>query len=143
MTRYTLSPYLAGTHTPVTGDEVERHALNALRNVRGESHLQRVLTAIADALDAGQTVTIDAPEPRETVETWCDASGVWHARVTFPGRGYGPDYLGAQWDAIRAKARRAIRRQIGERPGLVVRIYVKDNNLDHMNCMRSVTFAER
>jgi hypothetical protein len=60
MTEYTLSAYKGVQHS-IIGDEVERHAINSLRNVRGESHLQRVLTAIADALDNGLTVTVHIP----------------------------------------------------------------------------------
>lgn len=87
----------------------------------------------------------------ETVHTWADAFGIWHARVTFPG-GYGPSHLGANIDRIRAKARRAIRREIVEREGkwhdpnlrgYRCAVHVVANDLDHMNLMHSITFAER
>lgn len=83
----------------------------------------------------------------ETVTTWANAFGRWHARVDFPAPGYGPGYLDGHVDRIRAKARRAIRREIGQREQLPrnyrVSVIVEDNDLDHMNRMRSLTFAEK
>lgn len=82
----------------------------------------------------------------ESVHTWADSFGRWHARVTFPGIGYGPQYLNGEIARIRAKARRAIRREIAARQGeqrFTVRVKVAANDLDHMNVMRSITFAER
>lgn len=82
---------------------------------------------------------------REAVTAWADGFGVWHARVSFPYPGYGNTYLDANIDRIRAKARRAIRREILARergPIGPVRVHVVANNLDHMNRMRSITYAE-
>jgi hypothetical protein len=83
----------------------------------------------------------------ETVTTYANGFGIWHARVDFPSPGYGPGYLRAHGDRIRAKARRAIRREIlaRERDGITlrpVRVHVSHNDLNHMNQMRSLTFAE-
>lgn len=83
---------------------------------------------------------------KETVTTWADGLGVWHARIDFPLPGYGPAYLDRHIDRIRAKARRAIRREIEVRQGAhpaPVRISVAANCLDHMNVMRSITYRER
>lgn len=82
----------------------------------------------------------------ETVNTYADSFGVWHARVTFPEPGYGPAHLEANNDRIRAKARRAIRREIAARQGeqrLTVRVHVVDIELGSMNRMESITYAER
>lgn len=84
----------------------------------------------------------------ETVTTWANGFGTWHCRVDFPAPGYGPQYLDGHIDRIRAKARRAIRREILLRSpaGFVlapVRVEVADSNLDAMNRMRSITYAER
>lgn len=81
----------------------------------------------------------------ETVATWADGHGAWHARVTFPGRGYGPAHLDQHIDRIRAKARRAIRREILAReagPVAPIRVHVAAHDLDSMNVMRSITYAE-
>lgn len=98
-----------------------------------------------DPVDDGEP--IPWRKPSETVTTWADGFGIWHARVTFPSPGYGPDHLAANIDRIRAKARRAIRREILERAPRdarigAVRVHVSANSLDHMNVMRSITFAE-
>lgn len=86
----------------------------------------------------------------ETVHTWCDAYGVWHARVTFPSP-YGPQYLATQIDRIRAKARRAIRAEIVARtapwhdPTLRAfrcRVHVSGSKLDSMNRMWDITYTE-
>lgn len=82
----------------------------------------------------------------ETVHTLADSFGVWYARITFPDGGYGPDHLKANADRIRAKARRAIRRQILAReagPIRPVRVEVVKNDVDHMNVMHSITYKER
>lgn len=82
----------------------------------------------------------------ETLSVWANGFGVWSCRVTFPGIGYGPLYLDANADRIRAKARRAIRREILARnTGQIapVRVVVSASNLNHMNIMRSVTFTEK
>lgn len=55
------------------------------------------------------------------VTTWADGYGLWHARVEFPDTGYGNTgelSLEANWDSIRAAARRAIRDEIESRGGL-------------------------
>lgn len=87
----------------------------------------------------------------ETVTTWADGFGVWHSRITFPFPGYGPHFTDTQWDRIRAKGRRAIKREIVQRNatrsnptmrGYVCRIQVAHVDLDHMNRMQSVTFKE-
>ncbi len=82
----------------------------------------------------------------ERVHTWADSFGVWHARVEFPGAGYGPTHLEGQITRIRAKARRAIRREVAARQGaqrFTVRVQVVGNDLDHLNRMRSIEYAER
>lgn len=82
---------------------------------------------------------------RETVHTWADGFGVWHARVSFPSPGYGPSYLAERMAGIRARARRAIRAEILAReagPAGPVRVEVTANELDHMNLMHSITFSE-
>lgn len=81
----------------------------------------------------------------EVVTTWADGFGNWHAKVQFEPPGYGNTHLAANIDRIRAKARRAIRREILARergPIRPVRVHVSENDLDHMNVMRSITFAE-
>lgn len=81
----------------------------------------------------------------ETVKTYADGFGCWAAKVSFPG-GAGPQWMDANHSRIRAKARRAIRREILARengPINPVRIEVIANNLDHMNLMHSITFKEK
>lgn len=49
-----------------------------------------------------------------TVTTWADGFGVWHAKVSDP-RGWGnagERDISKHWASIRARARRAIRREI-------------------------------
>lgn len=103
----------------------------------------------SETCDAHDTFTAEhevATGTGETVTTWCDGFGVWHARVNLPGIGYG-DYLGSQWDRIRAKARRAIRRELMARgelmAGYAVRIQVVASH-QHPGALTttSVTFAE-
>lgn len=82
----------------------------------------------------------------ETVTTWADGFGRWHARVNFGGIGYGPAYLDQHIGRIRARARRAIRRELLAResdPIRPVRVEVVANDLDAMNVMRSITYAEK
>ncbi len=73
----------------------------------------------------------------ETVTTYADGFGRWHARVQFPEPGYGPQYLDANIDRIRAKARRAIRREMLAREfvghDLVVRVEVVACDQDSLN----------
>ena len=83
---------------------------------------------------------------KERVSVWADGFGVWHATVAFPIPGYGPSRLAQEWDRIRAKARRAIRREILARergPILPVRLAVVNANADHMNMTPRVTFKEK
>lgn len=82
----------------------------------------------------------------EVVTTWADDTGRWHARVTFPGIGYG-DYLNGQIDRVRAKARRAIRREITARQGAPVgpvRVEVV-GSYQHPSALTTqhITYAER
>lgn len=86
----------------------------------------------------------------EMVTTWADGFGRWHARVDLPGIGYG-DYLNSQIDRIRAKARRAIRREIrlrgsdwGNANMGPVRVEVVDSR-QHPNTLTtmSITYAEK
>lgn len=51
----------------------------------------------------------------ETVTTWADGSGRWYARVDFPAPGYPWQRLEERASRIRAKAQRAIRREIDAR----------------------------
>lgn len=81
----------------------------------------------------------------ETIKVYMDGFGAWRAKVTFEG-GVGPQWLDANHDRFRAKARRAIRREILTRengPIHPVRIEVIANSLDHMNLMHSITFVEK
>lgn len=48
----------------------------------------------------------------EVVRTWSDAFGAWHARVNLSSDGISGELFAAEWPRIRAKARRAIRREI-------------------------------
>lgn len=84
---------------------------------------------------------------KETVKVWANGFGRWHARVTFPGEGYGPPYLDAHIDRIREKARRAIRRAVVERdengPGWVCRVEVAETDQDSLNVTHSITYRER
>ena len=82
----------------------------------------------------------------ETVTTWADSRGRWHARVDFPYPGYG-DALAGEWDRIRAKARRAIRRELEARgeigAGYAVRVeLVRSTQHPSALTTTSVTFAE-
>lgn len=86
-------------------------------------------------------------QQRETVNTWADGFGRWHARVTFPSPGYDPAQLAAHAARIRVKARRHIRRALVQRgeagSGWPCRVELAANDLNHMNVMRSLTFRER
>ena len=80
----------------------------------------------------------------ESVTTWANGFGVWHARLDLAPMS--PDELLRNLVRIRARARKAIRREIAARQGnqtFRVRVYVADNRLDHLNVMRSITYAER
>lgn len=81
----------------------------------------------------------------ETVDTWADGFGAWHARVTFPLAGYDQAYLEANNARIRRKAQQAIRREICARQWerhFTCRVRVKESVLDSQNVMRSITYAE-
>lgn len=82
----------------------------------------------------------------ESVVTWADGFGTWHARVSFPSPGYGPAFIAAHIDRVRAKARRAIRRELVARyqlsPAYRLSIKVEANALDHLNRTHSITFVE-
>ena len=61
-------------------------------------------------------------EARDTVETWADGFGVWHARILCASHGYGNagEYaLDRHWTRLRAMARRAIRRELELRDAIV------------------------
>lgn len=62
----------------------------------------------------------------ECVHTWANGAGVWHATVTLATPGYNVDQWQQNRGRVRARARRAIRREIlarGEaRPGWVCRL---------------------
>lgn len=83
----------------------------------------------------------------ETVDTWANGFGVWHARVNFIEPGYGPQYLDSHIDRIRAKARRAIRRELLSRGAISrdwrVAVEVESSDLDSMNVMHSITYVEK
>lgn len=83
----------------------------------------------------------------ERVITYANGYGIWHARIEFPAPGYGPAYLEASSDRIRAKARRAIRREVALREEVsrtwICRLEISDNDLDPQNVMRSITYRER
>jgi hypothetical protein len=81
----------------------------------------------------------------ESVSTWADGFGRWHARVTFPEPGYGPQYLDASIARIRAKARRAIIREVLARESVDYRcrVEVVEHDQDSLNRMHSITYAER
>ena len=75
--------------------------------------------------------------PVESLATWADAFGVWHARITVSEAPEG--YLAANMSRFRIMAREAIRREIAERQGaqaFTVQLTVKETEAD------SVTYAE-
>lgn len=85
------------------------------------------------------------PAARERVHTWANGFGTWHARVTFPIPGYGPQFLAMETDRIRNKARRAIRREIVAREGGPVaptRVKLVDTRTDSLGRIWAVTYAE-
>ena len=59
--------------------------------------------------------------PGETVTTWADGFGVWHARVDFAGE-YDSDDIGLHRSRLRRKAQRAIRRELEERDAIGKRV---------------------
>ncbi|RDI16392.1 hypothetical protein DFR72_12521 [Lentzea flaviverrucosa] len=66
----------------------------------------------------------------ETVATWADGFGRWHAPVRFDAAGYGSDVMAAHAVRVRARACRAVRREVavsGEAvPGWRCRVDVVD-----------------
>ncbi len=86
------------------------------------------------------------PTDKETVTTWANGFGRWFAKVEFPTSGYGPQHLEANIDRIRAKARRAIRREINARQELTsdyfVYVQVEESDIDSLNVMHSITYGE-
>jgi hypothetical protein len=85
----------------------------------------------------------------ETVTTWANGFGVWHAKVEFPYPGYG-DYLDEAIGRIRRKAVRAIRREIIARettrrgkPRFRCYVEVADNHQDAQGRFTYITYRER
>lgn len=83
----------------------------------------------------------------EIVSTWADGFGRWHARVQFPEPGYGRVQVEREADRVRARARRAIRRELAAReklgPGWKCRVQIVDAITGPGLVMRSITYAER
>lgn len=83
----------------------------------------------------------------ETVTTWADGFGRWHARVRFAEPGYGRDALDRNADRVRARARRAIRREVIARgeagQGWVCRVQIVDAFVGPGAVTTSLVFAER
>lgn len=81
----------------------------------------------------------------ETVTTWADGFGRWHARVNFPAPGYDWDTFRADTKRLRAKARRKIRRELTERQNLQADYQL---NIEHISdvvrgdMIQAVTYAE-
>lgn len=91
--------------------------------------------------------TTDKPEARqERVTVVQDSRGAMLAQVLFTAPGYGPAYMEANMERIRAKARRAIRNEYATRgvnmTGYRVRVGVLDHDLDAQNRMHSIIFME-
>ena len=79
-----------------------------------------------------------------TVTTWADGYGLWHARVSCTGLGWGNTSEAPHHSVHRERARRAIKRELEARgEGCILSLHVVDNEIDHMNLLRSITFAER
>lgn len=82
----------------------------------------------------------------ETIHTWADGFGNWHAKVTFPAPGYDGAQMKEHGPEARRKAQRAIRRglEIRHQPGTLapVRIVLERWDLDDDNVTHSVTYAE-
>lgn len=92
-------------------------------------------------------MTTNSPtRTNETVETWADGFGIWHARINFLDHGYGPQFLDGQVDRLRAKARRAIRREViareGYHPDMRITVKVEELKLDSLNVAHSITYVE-
>lgn len=96
------------------------------------------------------TTMTDAPTA-ERVVVYADGFGRWYARVDFT-EPVGPHFMLHHQERLRAKARRAIRRQIVLRqsqPVPPVRLEVADDlfrhgtSPDHMNQWWSITYREK
>ena len=80
--------------------------------------------------------------------TWADAFGVWHARIASDA-GWGnvyPHHIESHMDAMRSRARRAIRKEISARQGH--QVWTIQLVLDHIasygdGIIYAVTFAEK
>lgn len=87
----------------------------------------------------------------EQVVVYADGFGLWYARVDFT-EPVGPVFLLQHHERLRAKARRAIRRQLSlrqEQPLPPIRVERVEDLLrrgtdpDHMNQWWSITYRER
>ena len=90
---------------------------------------------------------MDATRSDWTLTTWADGFGRWHCKVSSViGWGNaGPYDIGRHVKAMRERARRAIRAEIAARQGcqdFPVALKVAGNQLDSMNVLHSLTFAE-
>ncbi|KOV84748.1 hypothetical protein [Nocardia sp. NRRL S-836] len=82
----------------------------------------------------------------ETVSTWADDFGRWHALVRF-AEPLGRDALERNADRVRRRARRAIRRELAARdavgPGWQCRVQLVDAFVAPGCVTRSLIYAER
>lgn len=83
---------------------------------------------------------------KETITTWADGFGRWHARITFPSGLTRDAYAApAERTRIRSKVRRAIRREIVARQrhgAFSCYIDVKEESTDAQGVIRSIVYAE-
>lgn len=81
---------------------------------------------------------------RNSVTTWANGYGVWHARVNLA---VATPSDGLNSDSLRATARRAIKREIEARQfkgtPWPLKIEVVANDLGADNRLRSITYAEK
>lgn len=81
----------------------------------------------------------------ESVHTWADAFGRWHARIEFPSPGILPQEFTANAERLRAKARRVIRTEITRREtvgtGWQCRVERAETD-ERVGYVHSVTFRE-
>lgn len=96
------------------------------------------------------TTITSTPTAEQTV-VYADGFGRWYARVDLP-EPVGPDFMLRHQERLRAKARRAIRRQLSlrqEQPLPPIRVERVEDLLrrgtdpDHMNQWWSITYRER
>ena len=90
---------------------------------------------------------MDATRSDWTLTTWADGFGRWHCKVSSViGWGNaGPYDIDLHRNAMRERARRAIRSEIESRGNgqrVIVALKVAGNSLDSMNVLHSLTFAE-